>query len=686
MAVWVGVDVGGTFTDFVAVDDRAGRILTHKTSSTPSNPARAIVDGLAALASAWPNGLPEIAMVAHGTTVGTNALIQRRGGTVAMITTQGFRDVLEIGRQLRPRHFDIYADPPPPVAPRWRRFEIDERLLYDGSVLRAPSDAEIARVVEQVAASDSQAVAVCLLFAFLQPRHEVALGAALRARLPGCHVSLSSEVQPEHREYERFSTTALNAYLQPVLAGYLDFLERELGGMVPQADVAISQSSGGLMSLDRARRFPIRTALSGPAAGVLGAIDVARIAARPGLITFDMGGTSADVAMVRDYEPAISFERQVGGLPVRLPTVDINTIGAGGGSIAWFDRDGLLKVGPMSAGAEPGPAAYGLGGDKPTVTDANLLLNRLDDRGLLDGRMPLDRAAAARVLQPVADRLGAGLARTAHGILEIVVSNMCRAIRTISVERGYDPRELSLLAFGGAGPLHARDVAVGLGMREVIVPPAPGLLCAAGLIVSDLKEDFVRTLHHRVDDAARGPLAETVAALVDAASRWFAAERILPELQAIRLSLDMRHVGQNFELNVPVAAGSVAAAAALPDAARLAEAFFGVHQRAYGHANRDQAVEIVNCRLTASGRRHRTRSIHPPVTATAAARPLGRRPVWFAVDAPVEAAIFRRDALAAGTVLAGPAVIEQLDTTTLLYPGDRLRVDAGGNLLMEIAP
>jgi len=686
MAFWIGVDVGGTFTDFIAYDDTTGESRVYKTSSTPRDPAEAIVAGLKAMMERFGIAAGAIAQVAHGTTVGTNTLIQRRGARVALITTRGFRDVLEIGRQTRPRHFDMYSDYPPAVVPRARRFEIDERIMADGSVHQALTDAEIERAVRLALGTKVEVIAVSLLFAYLNPDHEQRIGAAIRRIAPDAFVSLSSEVQPEFREYERSSTTTQNAYLQPMMQRYLTRLANRVGSEVPGADVVISQSSGGLMSIGKAQRFPIRTALSGPAAGVLGALEIARLAQRPDIITFDMGGTSADVALVRDLTPAQSYDKLIGGLPVRLPSVDISTIGAGGGSIAWFDRDGRLKVGPVSAGANPGPACYGLGGDKATVTDANVVLGRLSPGGLLDGSMKLDPEAARRAIQPVADRLGFSIERTAHGIIEIVVSNMARIIRAISVERGYDPRTLSLLAFGGAGPLHTSAVAASLEMREVIVPPAPGILCAAGLNASDLKEDFVRTARIEVaEDSALGDIHGILAALHAQALRWFEEERIPADRRYLRVSLDMRYLGQNFELSVPLAGSAGDAMPPLPAAPALRRMFFEAHERTYGYHNTEDAVQILNCRLVAGGRRHREHAVRAAPRSAAAGGPSGRRPVWFGFAEPVDAPIYRREHLVVGQEIKGPAVVEQMDTTTLVFPGDVLRVDPHLNLLMEIS-
>ena len=685
MTVWIGVDVGGTFTDLVAFDDASGRRLTHKLSSTPANPADAIVAGLEALVARGDVAAADIAQIAHGTTVGTNALIERKGARVALITTRGFRDVLEIARQKRPGHFDMYRDYPPPVVPRWRRFEVAERVLADGAVHVALADAEIERVVDEALASGAEAIAVALLFSYLNPEHERRIGAAIAAKAPNVHVSLSSAVHPEFREYERSSTTTLNAYLQPKMARYLGDLGARIAAGLGGADVVISQSTGGLMSLQAARRFPIRTALSGPAAGVLGAVEAARQAGLKNVVTFDVGGTSADVALLPGLEPAQSSDKEVGGLPVRLPSIDIATVGAGGGSVVHFDREGRLCVGPESAGAAPGPACYGRGGEWPTVTDANLILGRLSG-GLLDGTMRLDLDAARRAMTPIAERLGFTVEATAAGVLEIVVANMARVIRTVSVERGFDPREVALLAYGGAGPLHARAVAASLDIGTVVIPATPGLLCAGGLIVSALKEDLIRTVRARLADAEAVPRLEAALAELDAvAAAWFEAERILPETRSVRVALDLRYVGQNFELDIVLSNAAPAGPPRVPPADMLRERFFEAHDRVYGFYNPDAPVEVVNCRLTASGHRHRLGAAPPPAAGGAWGKPIATRPVWFDPDAPVAAAVFRREALVPGQRFDGPAIVEQMDTTTVVFPGDAARVDDHGNLVVEIA-
>ena len=680
----VGVDVGGTFTDFYVLDEANGAVHTGKRPSTPDNPARAIIEGLQALAARHGVDLGRLSRLSHGTTVGTNALIQRRGGRVAMVTTQGFRDLLEIGRQTRPHMYSLTEDHPPPLVERHHRFEIAERMDAAGEAVTDLTGDAVAATVAQVRASGADACAVCLLFAFRNPEHENRVASAIRSALPHVPVCTSFEVQPEFREFERFSTTVLNAYLQPVLGRYVSDLEEGLARVAPDASIGINQSSGGLMSPERARTLPVRTALSGPAAGAVGAAYSAKRSGRRNVITLDMGGTSADVALIRDFEADISFERDVAGFSVRLPAVDIESVGAGGGSIAWFDRDGLLKVGPASAGADPGPACYGRGGERPTVTDANLVLGRLSSRGLLAGEMSLDQALSRVAFAPIAERLGFDVERTAHGVLGIVVANMVRAIRTVSVERGYDPREFTLMPFGGAGPLHARDVALALGMREILVPAAPGILCAEGLIVSDLKEDFVASDRIPGDAAGLRRLAEQVEALSVRARAWFDAERVPESSRRLELAVDARYVGQNFELVVPIVGGG-AREIPVPSPEHLREKFLEVHETAYGYANPHDAIEIVNVRLTARGRLVEEPAVPEPGDPGPAPAPFERRTVRFTAEDAVDCPVYHRESLRAGHTLDGPAIVEQLDSTTPIFPDDRAVVDPAGSLVIRVA-
>ena len=673
----IGVDVGGTFTDLFAFEPPTGRIAVHKVPSTPADPSIAIVEGLQGLKDRHGVDLGAMERFAHGTTVATNALIQRKGGKLALVTTAGFRDLLEIGRQIRPRVYDIQTDYPPPLIPRERRFEAVERIGSRGEVIVGLEEAEVRQVAAAIAGAGVDGVAICLLFSFLNPDHERRLAAAIREAAPGLHLSVSSEVQPEFREYERMSTTVLNAYLQPQVTLYMERLGQAIREIAPAAAIGINQSSGGLMSIERASQFPVRTALSGPAAGVVGACHVAALSGHPDVITFDMGGTSTDVCLVRGGKAEMAFGRDVAGFPVRMPAIDIHTIGAGGGSIAHFGADGLMKVGPESAGAVPGPACYGRGGTLPTVSDANVVLGRLPVE-LLGGDMRLDKAAAENAVRPVADRLGLSIEAAALGIVRIVNANMMRAIRAVSIERGHDPRPFVLMPFGGAGALHAIELAEEIGMRAVLVPPSPGILCAQGLVVADLKESFVAT--------CRTPLAgdlgivkRELARLSAALEQWWARERIAKSDARSELVAYMRYIGQNYELSVPIPDDR---GLDLPPAAELAALFHAAHARSYGHCDPAAPVEIVNLRLTGIGR---LPDIGPPrVPPKRSGRDARTRPVWFAGDAAVDARIVWRDDLAPGDSVAGPAVIEQLDATTPVPPGYSAVVDASLNLVIGV--
>src|SRR4051794_22280749 len=680
MSWMVGVDVGGTFTDFFAFDDSADRIVLHKVASTPGNPADAVIAGLRELQSLHGIDLSAVTRLSHGTTVATNALIQRRGGKVALIVTEGFRDLIEIGRQIRPHVFSLQEDYPAPLVPRELRFEAAERITADGKALRALTPESLPALIAAIGEEKPDACAVCLLFSFLNPAHEAMLRDALTAAYPGMYLSISSEVQPEFREYERLSTTVLNAYLQPVIDRYLGDFAEGVGKAAPKAALGINQSSGGLMSVARARRMPIRTALSGPAAGAVGAIHMARLSGVPDVISLDMGGTSADVALIRNYTAGTTFNKWIEGYPARLASLDINAVGAGGGSIAWFDRDGLMKVGPQSAGAQPGPACYGRGGTEATVTDANLVLGRLSPKGLLGGDMALDESLARKAIAPLAERLGFTIERTAHGMLGIVVANMVRAIRAVSVERGHDPRNFALLPFGGAGPLHATDVAKSLGIRRSLVPFAPGILCAQGLIVSDLRETFVRTAVTPLTDARMADVSARIKELKAQANEWFDTEGIDKASGNIDVVLDARYVGQNFELAL-----GLGNAEPLPNADAIKQRFFAEHERAYGFHNPNDPIEIVNFRLIGIAKLRQPTSRPGEARNAGKAEPASHRKVWFAADAAQDTPVYDRATLSPGDIVMGAAVIEQLDSTTLLFPGDRATVDPYLNLIVDIA-
>jgi N-methylhydantoinase A len=526
-----------------------------------------------------------------------------------------------------------------------------------------------------------EAVAVCFLFAFLNPVHERRVAERIRNALPKLHVSTSSDVQPEFREYERFTTTIINAYLQPVLSTYMSSLETELTSVLPRASLGINQSSGGLMSIARSKALPVRTALSGPAAGVVGALHVASGVERTNAITIDVGGTSADVAVIRAGSVNVSYGRDVDGFPIRLPMVDIQTIGAGGGSIAWFEKDGLLKMGPQSAGARPGPACYRLGGTDATLSDANLVLGRLSPR-LLDGAMTLDADLAKQAIAAIAGPMGKSVQETAQGMVAISVANMVRAIRALSVERGHDPRDFVLMPFGGAGPLHARDIAVAMSMKEIVVPRSPGIVCAQGLVIAPVKEDFTAAVRAVVGSALPASLNDVVAELKSKAHGWASEERVTGKLH-YALSFDMRYVGQNFELSVPISSGK-SLPAALPDAARLKQLFFDAHDVAYSFHDPAAKVELLNVRLSVQA--STVAAADAPLKAKGAARgPIGERAVYFDGSEAEMTPVYKRDDLPAGAQLRGPAIIEQIDTTIPVYPGDAMSIHLSGTMIIEVA-
>lgn len=679
----IGVDVGGTFTDFFAYDTVAGETRYWKRPSTPSNPAEAIINGLKEMSAVHEIELGSVSRLCHGSTVATNTLIQRRGAPVAMVTTKGFRDVLAIGRQTRPAIHDLQLDQPEPLVPRRHRLEVEERIVADGSVRTPLNSADVDAAIDKIRADGISTVAVCFLFSYLNPEHERAVGRAIQERIPDVTVSLSSDVQPEFREFERFTTTVLNSYLQPSLDHYISMLMTELAGTVPNARVGINQSSGGLMSLDVARAFPVRMALSGPAAGVVGAVEIAKSAGRRNVITIDIGGTSADVALIRDYRTELVHGRDVDGFPVRLPMIDIATVGAGGGSIAWFETDGLFKVGPQSAGAVPGPACYDRGGKLPTVSDANLVLGRLP-RTLLDGEMVLDRDLAVAAIKSVADVMDKSVEETALGILDVMTANMVRAIRTMSIERGHDPRDFTLMPFGGAGALHARDVAVSLGMRDILVPLAPGIVCAQGLTDAELQESFVVSELLACAPASESAIRDVMNRLRRSSEAWFESEGVDCSHRLVDYTADARFRGQNYELGISLGqqCGDKLDA---PTVDLIRDRFLVAHERAYGYADKDAPVDLVNFRALA----HASLGVRHPGAAdlTAERWPVAsaHREVRFSKDVVLTTPAFQRSGLEPGDHINGPAAIDQMDATTVIFPRDRARIDAHRNIIIEVA-
>ena len=676
----IGVDIGGTFTDIVALEGD-GRLHFTKVPTTPKDLLEGIADAVRRVLALAGAEAGAVERFVHGTTVATNALLEQKGAVTAVLATAGFEDVLELGRQKRSRMYDLDMDPETPtfLAPRRRRVGIRERLDAGGRVLEALDEAQVRAEVLRLAAEGVQALAVAFLFSFVNPVHERRVREIARETAPALAVSLSSEVDPTFREYERLCVTAFDAYLGPVVTRYLAGLAAALGELGVTAVPQIMRSRGGIVSAAMAARSPVTLFLSGPAGGVIGACVAAERSGVRDFVSLDMGGTSNDVAVVQGGEPSIVSEGRIGPYPARTPMVDINTIGAGGGSIAWLDRAGGLRVGPMSAGAEPGPACYARGGEAATVTDASLVLGYLNPERFAGGRLTLDAGAAERAIGAIAGRLRLDAVQTAAGIHRVVNARMADQIRLVTIKRGDDPRRFALVVLGGAGPVHGVALAEEMGMPEVIVPEAPGVLAAFGLLSAAVEHHHARTLQGPVDTIDLAAVNACLDAL-DAAGRARMREESVPAAAVqVAWSADMRYVGQAYELEVPI--GAPLTRDALE---RVTAAFHAVHERVYGYARAGQAVEFVNFRAVHRHPRPRP-AVRPPAAAAGSVEQalVGERRAYFPPDGFVATPILDRARLPAGGRVAGPAIIEQADTTTVIPPGWAARLEDSGNLRLR---
>ncbi len=670
----IGFDVGGTFTDFTLHDTAIGELRHAKVPSTPTDPSEAIETGLRSLLAELNAQPAEVSFIGHGTTVATNMVIERRGAPTGLITTSGFRDVLEIGRQVRPHLYDYTVRTPAPLVPRECRLEVPERIDAGGNVLIPLDEAAVAAAADALAAQGVQAIAICFLHSYLNDAHERRAAAIVRTRLPHVYLATSSGVLPEFREFERFSTTAINAAIGPRMERYLDRFLGRLAGLGLTVQPYTVHSNGGLLPVETVRAFPVRCCLSGPAAGVVGAAEVAREAGYSNLITFDAGGTSTDVSLIERGVPAFASSRTIADYPVRSPMVDVHVIGAGGGSIAWLDDAGALKVGPRSAGADPGPVAYGKGGNEPTLTDANIVLQRLDPTALLGGRMPIDAAAARHAIaERIATPMGLSVEQAALGIIRIAAANMSRAIRSVSTEKGHDVREFVLFPYGGAGPLHAVAVAAECGIRRALVPVEPGTMCARGILLSDLSLDLVRSEITDAEDRLWPSIVQRFSTMRTDANSWLNSEQVVADRRRFIHVIEARYKGQNHEVQVRLADMAYAG---------FLRAFAEAHRREYGYDIPDRTIEVVNCRLKAIGLIDRPRTVFSAVAG--APQPKAERQVRFD-DGWAATPVFDRAGLAVGTQLTGPAVIDEMSATTLVPPDWGLRVDDFGNLLLELA-
>ena len=672
--LWVGIDVGGTFTDGVLYDDAAQSFTYAKAPSTPVSPTDGVLTVLDLLGC---DDLRSVARVCHGVTIGTNAILEKKGAEVWMLVTRGFRDVLEIGRTNRPVLYDLRTLKTPPLAPRTRTLEVTERMMFDGSI-RQPIDPE--NVTACLAAIPNRrdiAIAICFLHSYANNAHEQVALEQTRAMRPDCFACTSSDVLPQFREVERFGTTVLNAYIGPLMSHYLDRLTAALHARSYRHDVLIMTSNGGVSTADRAKRLPIATVLSGPAGGVAAAVRLGGQRGFDNLITCDMGGTSTDVCLIEQLRIPVTDQQRIGDYANRMPQIAINAVGAGGGSIAWLAPGDILMVGPRSAGADPGPACYRKGGTEPTVTDANLVLNRLSaESPLAGGRIALDLALATDAVAELGKRIGLDAPTLAGGIVRIAVARMVSAIKEISIANGYDPRDFTLLAYGGAGPMHATAIADELEMTRVLIPVGPGNFAAFGSLISDLRRDYARTRTVNLAAADWSELDVRFAAIETQARRDLIAEGVAPERIVLSRAAGMRYLGQSWELHVELPAS-------IDSVAEMQTAFADTHDRRFGHRS-GGSVEIVNFRVTALGVVDKPNLPLWPKVGSVAHAVLGSRSVWFDGawhDTPVH----DRTRLPAGARFAGPAVVEEGGATTIIPPGWSATVLDHGELLLERA-
>ena len=663
----ISADIGGTFTDFVVMEENSGQAFTGKVLSTPKNPALAVLQGVQQLIPT-PS---DIEFMVHGTTVGINAFLERKGARVLLVTTAGLRDFYSIARGDRAELYTLKYHKPERLVPRRDVHEVRERIKRDGTVLEPLHAEDFQPIIEKVKAEKIPAIAICFIHAYAYPQHELQAREILAQALPGASITLSHEIAREWREYERASTAIMNAYIAPTVERYLSSLVQEMHGLGVKSTLYVMQSSGGIMTADSARKQPIRTLLSGPVGGTIGGAALSKTMNRPNLLCVDMGGTSFDMSLIVDGRPTVSSATYLEGLPLLTPIVDIHTIGAGGGSLAWIEAGGL-RVGPQSAGADPGPACYGRGGTQPTVTDAHLFLKRLGPKSLLGGRMTLDEEAAARAIRSVASQIGLDDVAFAEGMLSIINAKMADAMRTITVAQGIDPRDYSLLAFGGAGPMHAVWLAEELDMREVVVPFSPGTFSASGMLQTDVRHDLTRNYYRLLSEVAPEALAQPYAELVEEGRAALQAEGIPSEDMYFEFSSDMRYVGQEYSVNVRIGKEI--------KLDEIEAAFHEAYRVRYGHSTPGAPVEFVTLRVAALGiAKKKLAGFYP---AQGGHDPLvDRRQVTFG-GKPHETLILKRQWMPADQVYRGPLVMEEESATTVVPPGYQCHVDPFGNILI----
>ena len=676
----IGVDTGGTFTDVALISEENGDILVTKVPSTPENSAVGVMDGVRQILSENDISEDDVSFFTHGSTVATNTLLERKGAKTALITTSGFRDILEIGRQTRPDLYNFRVRRSKPLIPRNLRCEIDERINAQGEVTQDIKKEDVHKLVEMIKENEIDSLVICLINSFLNNDNEIRLKNMLKEKFPDLSITISAEILPEIKEFERTSTVAVNGYVMPKMNFYLRDLESSLKDFGISSDLYIMQSNGGIITTDTAVEQPVRTVLSGPAGGVISGTDVSSQTGLNNLITIDMGGTSLDAALIENGEPQYTTNSQINDFPINVPMVEMHTIGSGGGSIAWIDSGGALRVGPHSAGADPGPVCYDKGGTEPTVSDANAILGRLNPDSILGGKMKMNLEGARKVVkEKIADPLGLSVEEAAEGILKVVNANMVRGIRVISVEKGHDTRDFSLLAFGGAGPLHAVDIAQELESKNVIVPLSPGINCAMGMLIADVRHDYVNSFISTTAHMDYDKLNQTMKVLEDEARAALKKQGFDDEHIEINHSIDLRYVGQAYDINIELESAEV-------DTDILDKAvnnFHETHEKIYGFSRREESLESVNVRVSSFGLIEKLES-KKLEGASEQTVDYTTRDVYFDGEFH-ETRIYQRSDLYPDYEFEGPAIIEQLDSTAVVYPGQKTKVDAFGNLIIENA-
>jgi N-methylhydantoinase A len=679
MAFRLGIDSGGTFTDVVLFDEETGKLKITKTPSTPQNPSIGVFNGLQKIVDQENLDSHDISSLIHGTTVATNALLEYKGVKAALVLTRGFKDILSIVRQDRPKLYDYFVQRPDPLVPRHMRFEVEERTLYSGDIMVELNESEVLEIIRRLKAEEVKAIAVCLLHSYANPNHELRIKQLFNDNYPEATVSISSDILPEIREYERMSTTTINAYVMPIIERYLADLKSRIKDAGLSVDLNVMQSNGGIMTASSAGQKSVATILSGPAGGVIGSQWIAQLAGVEDLITLDMGGTSADICLINKGQFLTTKESEIGGHAIKIPMIDISAIGAGGGSIAWIDPGGLLRVGPQSAGAVPGPACYNKGGEEPTVTDANLVLGRLNPDFYVGGEMSLDIDLAKKAIRKIAEPLGYGIEEAAEGIIKVVNANMIRGIRRVSVECGHDPRMFSLFCFGGGGPAHGMELAEELNIPQVVIPISPGVNSAVGLLKADFRYDYSKTYLKVISETDLDEINDIYQVLEEQALGQMLNESVERDKIVFHRTADVRYYGQGYEVEVPVANGQLTDSQ-IDD---VKNEFNSIHTQLYGYAQPEEELEIVYLRLAAIGQ------VPKPEFYKAAIEDKDSSPAFkenrkvYINGAFVETAIYDRSLLKPNNRVMGPAIIEQFDSTSLIKPGQAVKVDEYLNLIVK---